>query len=76
MRHALMIGKIRGLVPQRRQAELRRALVGVALMSGLAACSGAPQTVARAPLQPATPVFHSGNASYVPPGPPTDPWGP
>ena len=76
MRHALFIGKIGGLVSRRRQTELRQAIAGVALLSGLAACSGPPQTAARAPLQPATPVYRADAASYVPPGPPSDPWGP
>jgi hypothetical protein len=65
----LFIGKLGGKI------ELRQAVAGVALMSGLAACSGPPQT-ARAPLQPATPVYRPQNANYAPPGPPSDPWGP
>lgn len=73
MRHMFFVGKIRGLAPRGRQVELRRAIAGVALMSGLAACSGPPQTAARAPLQPPTPVY---TASYAPPGPSSDPWGP
>jgi hypothetical protein len=76
MRRLLLIGKIGGSAPRRRQVELRQAIAGVALMSGLAACSGPPQTAARAPLQPATPVYRADAASYAPPGPPGDPWGP
>ena len=76
MRRLLSIRKIGGLAPRRRQIELRQAIAGIALMSGLAACSGPPQTAARAPLQPATPVYHADPASYAPPGPPGDPWGP
>jgi D-alanyl-D-alanine carboxypeptidase len=72
MRRLLSIGKIGGMV------ELRQAVAGIALMSGLAACSGPPQTTAaRAPLQPVAPVAQAdATASYAPPGPPGDPWGP
>jgi len=76
MPRLLSIGNIRGLAPGLRRVELRQAVAGIALMSGLAACSGPPQVSARAPLQPATPIYRPNTASYTPPGTPDDPWGP
>ena len=77
MRQSLLRGRVRrlGRFKVAGRVELRQALVGMALMSGLAACSGTPQS-ARAPLQPATPTYRADAASYAPPGPPSDPWGP
>jgi len=76
MQRLLSIGNTRGWAPALRRAELRQAVAGIALLSGLAACSGPPQTSTHAPLQLATPTYHTDTASYTPPGPPGDPWGP
>jgi hypothetical protein len=67
-------GIIRG-ARSRRAVEVRRALAGMALLSGLAACAGAPQPAARSAPVVAPPPAQSA-ASYAPPGPPSDPWGP
>ena len=73
MRRLLSIEKFGDMMPRRRHAELRQAIAGIALMSGLAACSGPPQ-VSSAPAP--QPVATQAVASYDPPGPPSDPWGP
>ena len=76
MRRLLFIG-VRGSAPRRprrRDIELRQAIAGIALMSGLAACSG-PSQVGHPVVQSAT-SSPAAAASYAPPGPPSDPWGP
>ncbi|GGF05764.1 hypothetical protein GCM10011611_09060 [Aliidongia dinghuensis] len=61
-------------VPMRGMVEVRRAAVGVVLLSGLAACAGSPPGASTAPVSVAAP--QSAAANYAPPGPPNDPWGP
>jgi hypothetical protein len=76
MRRLLFIG-VRGSAPRRprrRDIELRQAIAGIALMSGLAACSG-PSQVGH-PVMPSAASSPAVAASYAPPGPPSDPWGP
>ena len=77
MRRLLFIGTIRGSAPRRprrRDIELRQLLCGLALLSGLAACSGPPQ--AGRPMAQAVTPTPAVAANYAPPGPPGDPWGP
>lgn len=62
-----------GRAPTRRAVEIRQAIAGIALMSGLAACAGPPQA-SRGVAPIAAPAQNA--ASYAPPGPPSDPWGP
>ena len=63
-----------GRASARRTVDIRQAIAGLALMSGLAACAGPPQ-VARGVAPVAAPAAQSA-ANYAPPGPPSDPWGP
>src|SRR5579859_104929 len=76
MRRFLAIGAIGGTAPRRpsRRIKLSRAIAGIAILSGLAACSGAPPG-GRPAAQAVTPVPATA-ANYAPPGPPEDPWGP
>jgi D-alanyl-D-alanine carboxypeptidase len=77
MRCMLPTDEFRGSAP-RRATQWRHVAAGIALMSGLAACSGAPQVAGRpaAAVPPVAPASPAVAASYDPPGPPSDPWGP